>query len=124
RPARRNRKSVRYGPAEKLSRRGTVNVAVNHPDAGTAMRQRMRDGFGHHDRTVAPAGTAESDGEIAFPFPDIVRQKEAQQFGDAREEPPRLWKRPNVTRHTRVPAGERPELRKEVGIRQEAHVKH
>ena len=79
--------------------------------------------LGDHDGTVLSAGAAEGDGQIAFAFMDVVRQQIDKQVRDAGDEFPALRKRANVFGETRIAPGKRAELRHEVGVGQEAHIK-
>src|SRR5579864_6765349 len=69
------------------------------------------------------AGAAESDCEVAFPLVDVVRKQVNQQIRDAGNELLRLGKRANVLGDAGMASGERPKLRHEVRIRQEANIK-
>src|ERR1051326_2325988 len=68
--------------------------------------------------------TTKANGQVAFPFANIVRQKIRQQIGDAVNELSRLRKRTDVLGHLRMLAGVRTQTRNKVGIRQKAHVEH
>src|SRR5450432_3078600 len=89
---------------------------------------RLAQVFGHvfrnHDGAVLAAGAAESDRQIAFPFPNVVRQKVDQQIRDALNELLGLGKRANVFRDFLVTPGELTELRHKVGIGQEANIEY
>ncbi len=70
------------------------------------------------------AGTAESECEIAFPFVDVVGQKEEKQIGDAVEKLTRLRKADDVILNLGVLPGQVPELRNEVRVRQKTHIEN
>ena len=42
-----------------------------------------RDPLGDVDRAVSPAGTADRDGDIGFPFRPVAGEEDAEQFLDA-----------------------------------------
>src|SRR5579872_5641200 len=65
--------------------------------------------FGDHHRAMLPAGAAERDREIAFSFPNIVRQQVNQQLRNPLDELARLRKRANVFCDLRITASKRPE---------------
>src|SRR3954462_12341311 len=72
---------------------------------------------------LAP-GAAETYGKVALPFLNVVRQQEEKQVGCLLEELLGLGKLPDILRHPAMLAGERPELRNEVRVGQEAHIEH
>src|SRR6516162_8004988 len=86
--------------------------------------QVLADFFRDHDAAVLAAGTAEADGEVAFPFLHVMRQKVDEQVGDAIDELPRLRKRANVFCDLWIASGQRAELGHKVRVGQEAHVKN
>src|SRR4051794_21251865 len=72
---------------------------------------------------LAP-GAPESDRQIAFSFPDVMRQQVYQQVGNSLNELNCLWETANVLRHPRVRAGQMLEAWDVVRIGQEPHVEH
>src|SRR6266403_2953762 len=70
------------------------------------------------------ARAAECDGEIALPFPNIVRQKIDQQVGNPLDELSCLRERADITRDLRIAAGQLLESRDVVGIGKEPDVEH
>src|ERR1035441_3474674 len=77
-----------------------------------------------HDGAVLAAGAAEGDRQVALALVDVVRQQEEQIGNRARDELARLGKRPNVLGNAGIAAGQRPELGDEMGVGQEAYVRH
>ena len=88
------------------------------------LRQRAPYRFGEHHGTVPSACAAERDRQVAFPFPDIVRNQKIKQAFDAAQKFARLRERPDVARHALVLAGKTPQLRNKMGIRQKAHIEN
>src|SRR5437773_7234545 len=68
------------------------------------------------------AGTADSDGEVALPFPLVAREREGQELLDAADELDGLRVFEDELLHGRIGAGEVPELLHEEGVLEEANV--
>src|ERR1035441_2783627 len=82
------------------------------------------DFLGDHDGAVLAAGAAEGDRQVALALVNVVRQQEEQIGNSARDEFPRLGKRPNVLGNAGIAACQRPELGDEMRVWQEAYVGH
>ena len=78
--------------------------------------------FGNHHGTMLASSAAETDGQIALPFFDVVRQQINQKIGDTLDKLARLRKRANVFSHARISSGERAEFGHEMRIGEKAHV--
>src|SRR5712692_8030126 len=97
---------------------------MHYLDFVGSLAQPLADLFGDHHRAMLPARTSEADGQIALPFPDIMRQQVHQQIRNPADEFLRLRKRPDVLRNPRMPSSQRPELRHKMRIRKEAHIEY
>src|SRR6185312_12822232 len=100
------------------------NVAMGFLDAISRLAQALAKLMSDHHTAMVTAGAAEGNSQVALAFVDIVRKKVYQQIGDPLDELLGLWKRPYITRHAGVLAGQFFEGRNVVGIGQEAHIKH
>src|SRR5438270_13141121 len=70
------------------------------------------------------AGTSEGDRQIAFAFPNVMRHQVNQQLRDAIDELLRLRKLADIGSDLGMLAGQRPKLRNEMWIRQEAYIEN
>src|ERR1700704_6919349 len=91
-------------------------------DPVARLAKALADFFADHYGTMLAAGAAERDGQIAFSFPDVMRQQIHQQFRDPFYEFPGLGERPNVFGYLGVASGERTEFGDEMWIRQKSDI--
>src|SRR5260370_1481148 len=83
------------------------NVAVNDFGGEPVLLERLSHRLRQHDRAVLSACAAERNGQITFPFADVMRDQIGQQAFDAAQEFPGLWKRADIFLYFRCFPGER-----------------
>src|SRR5271165_711053 len=88
----------------------------------TTPGEQFLNGFREHDGSVFASGTAESDGQVAFAFLNIVGDQIGEQALDAAEKFSGLRKGANVAANFGILAGERPQAGDKVRIGKKAHV--
>src|ERR1700679_3035731 len=98
------------------------HVAVGGLGAIACCRETLLQLFGNHYGAMLSAGAADADGEIAFAFVDVVRQKEGEHLGDLFKELAGLRELADVLCDLGMLAGELAELWDEVWVGKEAHV--
>src|SRR6266850_1719254 len=80
--------------------------------------------LGDHHRAMMAARASEGDREIAFAFPDVVRQQINQQVRDALDKLDSLRERPDIARYLGIASGELLERRNVIGIGQEPDIEN
>src|SRR5271154_2548587 len=68
------------------------------------------------------AGASESNGQITFPFPDIMRQQVDQQFRNTFDELYGLRERADIIRHLLIQTRERLKRWHKMRVRQKTHI--
>src|SRR5579859_3375976 len=97
-------------------------VAVHNFDAISSAPQVLAHVLGNHHRAMLSPSAAESNGEIALSFVDVVRNQIHQQAGDTRDELAGLRKGSNVFRHPGVATRQRAEFGNEMRVGKETNV--
>src|ERR1700750_312484 len=98
------------------------HVPVRALHSITGFGQALADLLRDHHRAMLAAGASKAYREVALSFLNVVGQQEEQQLGRLVKELLGLRKLAHILCHLRVLAGQRPELRDEVRIRQKTHI--
>ncbi len=101
-----------------------LDVAVRDLGGEASLRQRFLDLFTEHDGAVFAAGAAYRDGQITFPFADVMRDEVGEQAFDAAEKFTALRKRADVFLDFGIFPGVAAQGRDKVGVGQKADVKN
>src|SRR3546814_5236325 len=87
------------------------DVAVGKSGRPAALAEPGSQPFSQENRAVAPAGTADRDGEVALALALVARQQAGQHVGELAEEGLKAGVPSHVVGHRRVLAAERLQLR-------------
>ena len=99
-----------------------LDIAMGDFGVEAALGERFLDLFPEHDGTVLAAGTANSDGQIAFAFADVMRDEVGEEAFDAAKKFAGLREGTDIFLDLEIFAGEAAQGRDKVGVGKKAHV--